>query len=279
VAQPAVELDAAQHPGTVVQAVDVVGLEVSVAVTYLPLRDTVLEQGRSRREILSGQLPQALFRTGIEEPPNEGLGLAEIGLPGSADGLGPGRGIDDRRSLGRRWRPWKGNGERLLTGDRFRLRNSLARFSLAPRSPAHVTIVRHRTGPSRDHRPKTVKRSRTLPSGGPGRRRTTKSKHRVEEVLKVAGWRPSSSSRPGSLILAEGGEVIGTATVALPDDQRRGLVELIGRYGRHHPSGALTITEGSIKASVRHTCRTPTHGHLREAVVTAVHCASRSLAG
>jgi hypothetical protein len=53
--------------------------------------------------------------------------------------------------------------------------------------------------------------------------------------------------------------------------QRRALLELIERHGRRHPTGTVTIHEDALKATVHYTCRTPTHGHLREAFVVAVH--------
>jgi bifunctional non-homologous end joining protein LigD len=101
-------------------------------------------------------------------------------------------------------------------------------------------------------------------------RRWTKAKHKTVQALQVAGWRPSRPGRPGGLIVAEEGQPIGVATLALPDSQRAALVDLLRRYGRLHPTGAVTIPDGCLEAEVRYTSRTPTHGHLREAFVDAV---------
>jgi bifunctional non-homologous end joining protein LigD len=117
----------------------------------------------------------------------------------------------------------------------------------------------------------TVSKRRRSPYRAGRSRAWLKAKHKITETLAVAGWRPSTSSRPGGLILAEDGEPIGVATLALPDQQRRALVELIERYGRRHPTGTVTIPENSISATVHYSCRTPTHGHLREAFAVAVH--------
>jgi hypothetical protein len=65
------------------------------------------------------------------------------------------------------------------------------------------------------------------------------------------------------------------ASLALPHAERTALVDLVRRYGRQHPTGAVTIPEECITATVHYTSRTPTHGILREAVVVAV----RPLAG
>jgi bifunctional non-homologous end joining protein LigD len=48
-------------------------------------------------------------------------------------------------------------------------------------------------------------------------RRWTKAKHKIVQTLQVAGWRPSTPGRPGGLILAEDGEPIGLATLAMPN--------------------------------------------------------------
>jgi hypothetical protein len=80
--------------------------------------------------------------------------------------------------------------------------------------------------------------------------------------------------RPGGLIVAEGGEVVGTASLAMPEGERVGLVALLKRYGRSHPTGAITIPEDCLAATVRYTSHTPTHRLLREAAVIGVHPAS-----
>jgi hypothetical protein len=84
----------------------------------------------------------------------------------------------------------------------------------------------------------------------PGRsRHSLKAKHKITEVVTVAGWRPSTASPPGGLILVEDGQFTGV-TLALPETQRRALVSLIERHGRGHPSGAVTIPEDVLKATV-----------------------------
>ncbi len=101
-------------------------------------------------------------------------------------------------------------------------------------------------------------------------RRWTKAKHRTVQTLQVAGWRPSRPGRPGGLIVAEDGQPIGVASLALPESQRAALIDLVQRYGRQHPTGAVTIPEDCIEADVRFTSRTPTHGHLREAFIDGI---------
>ena len=112
---------------------------------------------------------------------------------------------------------------------------------------------------------------RTSSAYRPGRsRQWLKTKHSKTEIFQVAGWRPSAPSRPGGLILAEHGDPIAVATLAIADSQRSALVDLLHRYGRQHPTGTITIPDDSLTATVRYTSRTPTHGHLREAFVLAV---------
>jgi ATP-dependent DNA ligase len=112
---------------------------------------------------------------------------------------------------------------------------------------------------------------RTSSAYRPGRsRQWLKAKHKVEQRLQVTGWRPSSPARPGGLILAEHGEPIGVGALAMPEHQRVALIDLLQRYGRHHPTGIVMIPEDRIQAIVHYTARTPTHGHLREAFVVGV---------
>ena len=66
----------------------------------------------------------------------------------------------------------------------------------------------------------------------------------------MAGWRPSTSSRPGGLILVEGVGPIAVATLAIADKDRQDLVDLLHRYGRRHPTGAVTIPEDCLSAIV-----------------------------
>jgi hypothetical protein len=86
----------------------------------------------------------------------------------------------------------------------------------------------------------------------------------------VAGWRLSTPARPGGLLLADDGEPIGLAGLALPEDQQAALIDLLRRYGRSHPTGTVTIPPDCLQAVVQYTARTPTHGQLREAVVVAI---------
>jgi ATP-dependent DNA ligase len=111
----------------------------------------------------------------------------------------------------------------------------------------------------------------------PGRRVRwwTKAKHRRTAAFAVVGWRPPTRFRPGGLIVAEGGEVVGVASLAMPEAERTVLVDLLQRYGRSHPTETITIPEDRLAATVRFTSRTPTRGLLREAVVVAVHPANR----
>jgi ATP-dependent DNA ligase len=112
---------------------------------------------------------------------------------------------------------------------------------------------------------------RTKSAYRPGRsRQWLKAKHKVEQKLQVAGWRPSTPARPGGLILAEHGEPIGVGALAMPERQRVALIDLLQRYGRHHPTGVVTIPADRVRATVHYPARTPTHGHLREAFVVAV---------
>ena len=101
-----------------------------------------------------------------------------------------------------------------------------------------------------------------------------KAKHRVTATFEVAGWKPPTGSRPGGLILAEGGEPVGVAPLGLPRAERVGLLALAGRYGRRHPSGTVTLPGGCLEAVVRFSSRTPTHRLLREPSVVAVRPAT-----
>ncbi len=102
-----------------------------------------------------------------------------------------------------------------------------------------------------------------------------KAKHSKTDTFRVAGWRPSTPSRPGGLILVEGDGPIAVATLALADKDRQDLVDLLHRWGRRHPTGAITIPPDCLTAPVRYTSCTPTHGHLREASLMAVQPAGQ----
>ena len=63
---------------------------------------------------------------------------------------------------------------------------------------------------------------RTSSAYRPGRsRQWLKAKHKVEQRLQVAGWRPSTPARPGGLILAEHGGPIGVGALAMPEHRPR----------------------------------------------------------
>jgi ATP-dependent DNA ligase len=105
----------------------------------------------------------------------------------------------------------------------------------------------------------------------PGRsRQWLKAKHQAVETFQVAGWRPSRPGRPGGLLIAEAGEPVGLATLAVSEDQRAALVELLRRYGRSHPTGTITIPSDCIQAVVRYTSRTPNPRAPARSVVLAI---------
>jgi len=58
---------------------------------------------------------------------------------------------------------------------------------------------------------------------------------------------------------------VGVAVVALPQAERAGLTELIGRYGRRHPTGTTTLPAGALSAEGSFMAR-PGVTVLREAV-------------
>ena len=91
---------------------------------------------------------------------------------------------------------------------------------------------------------------RSLYRGGRRSCSWLKAKHSKTETFRVAGWRPSTSSRPGGLILVEGVGPIAVATLAIADKDRQDLVDLLHRYGRRHPTGAVTIPEDCLSAIV-----------------------------
>jgi hypothetical protein len=126
-----------------------------------------------------------------------------------------------------------------------------------------------RRRPSRRREPSRSAPTRSTVLGGPdsgGR----KAKHKVVETLQVAGRRPSTPGRRGGVLLADDDDLVRIATLALPEDLRLALVDLLGRYGRHHPTGTITIPPDCVQATVHYTSRTPTLGHLREAFVVSI---------
>jgi ATP-dependent DNA ligase len=117
---------------------------------------------------------------------------------------------------------------------------------------------------------------RSLYRGGRRSRFWLKTKHCRVYTFQVGGWRPSTSSRPGGLILVENNDPVAVATLALANKERQELIDLLHKYGRQHPTGTVTIPADCLTATVRYTSRTPTHGHLREAFVLAVHPAGQT---
>jgi hypothetical protein len=77
-------------------------------------------------------------------------------------------------------------------------------------------------------------------------------------------------------MLAEKDEPIAVASLVIADHERAALVDLLHCYGRQHPTGTITIPADCLTATVRYTSRAPTHGHLREAFVLAVHPAGQT---
>ncbi len=104
---------------------------------------------------------------------------------------------------------------------------------------------------------------------------TFKAKHSKTETFQVAGWRPSTSSRPGGLILAEDDEPIAVAALAIPDKDTTGSRRPAAPLRSPSPHRPVTIPDSCLTATVRYTSRTPTHGHLREAFVLAVQPAGQ----
>jgi hypothetical protein len=70
-----------------------------------------------------------------------------------------------------------------------------------------------------------------------------KAKISTTDILQVAGWRPSTPSPPGGLILAEDDQPIAVATLAIADQDRQDLLDLLDHYGLRHPTGTVTIPD------------------------------------
>jgi hypothetical protein len=98
----------------------------------------------------------------------------------------------------------------------------------------------------------------------------------VVETLQVAGWRPSVPGRPGRVLLADKAEWVGIGTLSLPPEQRAALVNLLERHGQRHSTGTITIPADCIQAVVHYTSRTPTRGHLREALIVSINLLPRT---
>lgn len=133
-------------------------------------------------------------------------------------------------------------------------------FNLSTRTPdLHAQIVCRCSSPSRSFVLAT-QRALHLDGSCAGDRLGT---HRGHFVLGLSVAGVVIRSVALQLVLVERGQFIGVATLALPETQRRGLVDLIERHGRRHPSGMITITEDALQATVHYTCRTPAHRNLR----------------
>ena len=77
------------------------------------------------------------------------------------------------------------------------------------------------TQPPEPSKPKAPCQSGSSSAYRPGRsRQWLKAKHSKTETFQVAGWRPSTPSRPGGLILAEHDDPIAVATLAIADSPR-----------------------------------------------------------
>ena len=96
-AETVVELDAVEDAGAVLQAEDVLSLQVTVAVPHGPERNAVLEQPVPPGEIAVHELldPGAGLR--VEDRPDEGGELFEVGVPVGLHGRAPPGGVDLRR--------------------------------------------------------------------------------------------------------------------------------------------------------------------------------------
>ncbi len=84
-AQPVVEVEAVEHPGSVVEAEDVVGEEIPVPVEDPVLGDPALEQRFASREEVAGAALDLGHQAVIEDVTPEGLDVVEVLLPPRAD--------------------------------------------------------------------------------------------------------------------------------------------------------------------------------------------------
>jgi bifunctional non-homologous end joining protein LigD len=94
-----------------------------------------------------------------------------------------------------------------------------------------------------------------------------KVKHRRTGWYDVAGWRLSRRGRPGGIVVADDGRVVGTAFVALPAGERHVLHELIARHGV--AAGDVIHMPPGVQVRVDYLERTTT-GSLREAIGRAL---------
>lgn len=95
-AQPVVELETVEDAGPVVEAEHVVGQEVAVAISDVPLGDPPLEQARPAVEVA---LSQPLHRVGHahgQERTDEGAEPGSVVHPELPEGVGGGGVVDLR---------------------------------------------------------------------------------------------------------------------------------------------------------------------------------------
>ena len=88
VAQSVVELEAVEDPRTVLEAEDVLGLEVAVTVARPPLGDSCVEEWSSSGQVATGQLGHPGDVGRVDGAISERLHLGDAGLPERRDGGG-----------------------------------------------------------------------------------------------------------------------------------------------------------------------------------------------
>src|SRR5581483_12294877 len=94
VAQAVVELDAVEDAGAVVEAEDVLRLEVPVAVAHGAEGDPVVEERRPSGQVAPDQVLDPAADIGVEHRAGERPEFAEAGLPDGADRVAPAGGGD-----------------------------------------------------------------------------------------------------------------------------------------------------------------------------------------
>ena len=101
VAEAVVELDAVEDAGAVVEAEDVLGLEVAVPVPDRSEGDPLVEQRLPARQVAADEVLDPVGESGVEDRAGEGVHLGEAGVPHGGDGVAPAGGGDLLRRLGR----------------------------------------------------------------------------------------------------------------------------------------------------------------------------------
>jgi hypothetical protein len=89
-------------------------------------------------------------------------------------------------------------------------------------------------------------------------------------MFQVVGWQPPSPAKPGTIVRAEHDDRIGLAAMALPENQRSVLIDLLQRHRCRHPADKITHLANCSQAVMHCTSRTPTHGHTRDAIVVSL---------